>query len=315
MLWSQRKAIASPPSGPPEKLSMSISSENLPDHCLVEAGPKKILITGGKGNFAAPICRELAGCGEVILTDVSPTGENETFSYHQADLTDFPRVIELMKGIDTVVHLAVVSGKNFPVGSSLGPSELDPYHEKLLQVNPRIAYHVFEAARRAEVRRIVYASSLAIYYGDKTRPSYHESDLPDPQNLYACTKLFGENLARIYHRDFGLETLSLRIGQPFPSHSSHDLVWRGHRRVRSSSVTVEDIGRAVAAAVKSTETSGIFNVVSDSDNPRYDLENSRRMGYVPSGRFTEEGLFRRSSEKAPWVMESPTAGEPIFENQ
>jgi len=294
---------------------MSISSENLPDHCLVEAGPKKILITGGKGNLAAPIYRELAGCGEVILTDVSPTGENETVLYHQADLTDFPRVLELMKGIDTVVHLAVVSGKDYSKDSILGPSDLAPYLEKVLQVNPRIAYHVFEAARRAGVRRIVYASSLTIYYGDKTRPSYHESDPPDPQNLYACTKLFGENLARMYHRDFGLETLSLRIGQPFPYYSSLDLGWRENSRYRSSSVTVEDIGRAVAAAVKSKETSGIFNVVSDSDNPRYDLTNSRRMGYVPSGRFTEEGLFHRTSEKAPWVLESPTLHEPKSKNQ
>ena len=70
----------------------------------------------------------------------------------------------------------------------------------------------------------------------------------------------------------------------------------------------------MAVAVKSMETSGIFNVVSDSDNPRYNLENSRRMGYVPSARFTEEGLFRRTSEEAPWVMESRTVRESRSEN-
>jgi len=294
---------------------MAIPSENLLSPRTIGSGLGKILVTGGKGGLAVPISRELAGCGEVILADVSPAGGDERAAYHQADLTDFPRVLELMQGIDTVVHLAVVAAKNYPEGSLLGPSELDPYHEKILRVNPRIAYHVFEAARRAGVRRIVYASSLTIYYGDKTRPSYHESDLPDPQNLYACTKLFGENLARIYHRDFGLETLSLRIGQPFPGHPLHDDVWRDNRRARSSYVTLEDIGRAVAAAVKSAETSGIFNVVSDSDNLRFELESSRRMGYVPSGRFTEQGLFRRTSEEAPWVMESRTVRELISENQ
>ena len=294
---------------------MAIPSENLLSRKTAGSGPGKILVTGGKGGLAVPISRELAGCGEVILTDVSPAGGDERAAYHQADLTDFPRVLELMQGIDTVVHLAVVAAKNYAEAPPLGPSELDPYHEKILRVNPRIAYHVFEAARRAGVRRIVYASSLTIYYGDKTRPSYHESDLPDPQNLYACTKLFGENLARIYHRDFGLETLSLRIGQPFPGHPLHDDVWRDNRRARSSYVTLEDIGRAVAAAVKSAETSGIFNVVSDSDNLRFELESSRRMGYVPSGRFTEQGLFRRTSEEAPWVMESPTVRELISENQ
>jgi len=84
---------------------------------------------------------------------------------------------------------------------------------------------------------------------------------------------------------------------------------------RPSFVTREDIGRAVAAEVKSAETSGIFNVVSDSDNLRFELESARRMGYVPSGRFREQGLFRRTSEEAPWVMESPTVRELISENQ
>ena len=294
---------------------MAIRSENLPAHRPAGSALGKILVTGGKGGLAVPISRELTGCGEIILTDVSPAVGDESLAYQQADLTDFPRVFQLMQGIDTVVHLAVVSGKDYPTGSLLGPSELEPYFEKILQVNPRIAYHVFEAARRAGVRRIVYASSLTIYFGDKTRPSYHESDLPDPQNLYACTKLFGENLARIYHRDFGLETLSLRIGQPFPGHPSHDDFWRDNRRARSSYGTLQDIGRAVAAAVKSAETSGIFNVVSDSDNLRFELESSRRMGYVPSGRFTEQGLFRRISEEAPWIMESPTVRELISENQ
>jgi uronate dehydrogenase len=300
---------------PPDKFPMAIPSKKLPTHPSVGSGIGKILITGGKGNFANVISQELAECAEVILTDVIAASGDEKFRYHQADLTDFPCVLGVMQGIDTVVHLAVVSGKDYPTGSLLGPSELEPYHKKLLQVNPCIAYNVFESARRAGVRRIVYASSLTVYYGDKTRPSYHESDLPDPQNLYACTKLFGENLARIYHRDFGLETLSLRIGQPFPSGTSHDDVWRDNRRARSSFVTLEDIGRAVAAAVKSAETSGIFNVVSDSDNLRFELENSRRMGYVPSGRFTEQGLFHRTSEEAPWVMESPTVRELISENQ
>lgn len=310
MLWSPRKGIAWPPSGP-AKLSMATPSENQP----VGSGRRKILITGAKGNFGASVVRGLAGCGEIFLSDISPAVGDESVAYHQADLTDFPRALELMQGIDTVVHLAVVSAKSYSARSPLGPSELDPYHEKILQVNPLIACHVFEAARRAGVRRIVYASSLTIYYGDKTRPSYHTSDLPDPQNLYACTKLFGENLARIYHRDFGLETLSLRIGQPFPGDRFHDDLWRNDRRARSSFVTLEDIGRAVAAAVNSAETSGIFNVVSDSDNLRFNLENSCRMGYVPSARFTEQGLFRRTSEEAPWVMESPTARELISENQ
>jgi len=287
---------------------------HLPSAQTLRIGQRKIMVTGGKGTLAVAIAPQLNDIGELLLTDLAPPeGNGESEGYRQADLMNFPRVVDVMRGMDTVVHLAVVAAKFYRERPPLGPADLDPYHEKMLQVNPVIAYHVFEAARRAGVRRVVYASSLTIYYGDKTRPHYQESDPPDPQNLYACTKLFGENLARMYHRDFGLETLSLRIGQPYPSHSAQDPLWRTSRRARSSYVTLEDIGRAVAAAVTSPETSGIFNVVSDSDNPRFDLTASRRMGYVPSGRFTQEGLWHRSHEHEDWVMVSPTlpgGGEP-----
>jgi len=97
---------------------MAIPSENLLSRKTAGSGPGKILVTGGKGGLAASISRELAGCGEVILTDVSPAVGDESLAYQQADLTDFSRVIQLMQGIDTVVHLAVVSGKDYPTGSS-----------------------------------------------------------------------------------------------------------------------------------------------------------------------------------------------------
>jgi len=286
---------------------MSTLSEKDSTEQPATLGTGKILITGGNGSLAASITRQLADCGEVVLTDLAATAESDGLApYCQADLTDFQQTIGLMQGIDTVIHLAVVASKNYPEDPELGPFELNPYAEKILQINPLVAYHVFEAARRAGVRRVVYASSLTIYYGDKTRPLYQESDYPDPQNLYACTKLFGENLARIYHRDFGLESLSLRIGQPFPNYPLLDSTWRTNRRARSAFVTLEDVGRAVAAAVVSPVTFGIFNVVSETDNPRFDLTSSRRIGYVPSGRFTEAGLLHRTSEHDEWVMVSPT---------
>jgi len=44
---------------------MSILAENLPSHRSVRSGPDKILLTGGKGNFAVPVSRDLAGCGDL----------------------------------------------------------------------------------------------------------------------------------------------------------------------------------------------------------------------------------------------------------
>lgn len=126
---------------------MTISSDTTTSDPSLGAAPSKILVTGGKGNFGATVVRELAGYGEVILTDISPEIGDEPVAYHQADLTDFPRVLQLMQGIDTVVHLAVVAINDYLVDPPLGPLELDPYHEKILAVNPRVAYNVLEGVR------------------------------------------------------------------------------------------------------------------------------------------------------------------------
>jgi len=268
---------------------------------------KNVLITGGKGNLAGPVAARLAGRAHLMLTDLAPPGADDGDHYRQADLADFKQVVSLMEGVEVVVHLAVSASRHFSGRPAPAPLELDPYHESMVRVNPLITYHVFEAARRAGVRRVVYASSLTIYYGDKSRDHYLETDCPDPQNLYACTKLFGENLAAVYGRDYGIEALSLRIGQPFPAHPGLDLKWRHDRRARSSYVTLEDVARSVEAAVFTAETTGVYNVVSDSDNPRFDLSASRRMGYVPSGRFAAEGLFHRENESGEWTLVSPTS--------
>lgn len=273
---------------------------------------RKILVTGGRGRLAIPILKQLATCGQVMATDLTPASPMDSpESYRQADLEDFSQVTALMSGVDTVVHLAVASSKDYPADMEVEPSRLHPYTALMLRVNPTITYNIFEAARHAGVRRIVYASSLTIYFGDKTLPVFHETDYPNPANLYACTKLFGESLARIYHRDFGLDALSLRIGQPFPGHAQHDLTWRTNRRARSTYVTLEDLGRAMAAAVTTPEKYGIFNVVSDSDNPRFDLTATQQLGYVPTGRFTEEGLYHRNNEAEAWQMISPTESPSI----
>jgi nucleoside-diphosphate-sugar epimerase len=156
------------------------------------------------------------------------------------------------------------------------------------------------------VRRVVYASSLTIQLADLNRPDFRESSYPAPKNLYACTKLFGESLASIYQHQYGMEMISLRIGQPFPVGTKTDDVWRHSLRARSLFVTMEDVGRAVEAGVFADVPGGIFNVVSESDNPRVDLTAARGLGYVPLNRFSAEGLFAREAEGGDWNLISPT---------
>lgn len=219
---------------------------------------------------------------------------------------DFAQVVPLMEGVDTVVHLAVVAGVLYKNRTAPGPMEVDSFDEAVLRVNPMTTYNVFEAARRAGVRRIIYASSLTVQLGDPNVGCFSESGPIEPKNVYACTKQLGENLARLYHRQHGMEILSLRIGQPFPLQPALDLTWRHNLRARSVYVAVEDVARAIDAAISSPVVHGVFNVVSESDNPRADMASARKMGYQPRYRFSREGLSIKEEGTENWRLISPT---------
>lgn len=266
--------------------------------------PLRILITGGTGYFAAPIIAQLKPRAEIILTDIAPKKTEEKLIV--ADLMDFDQTLALMDGIDVIIHLAVASPYIFSEETKKAikeGSELNPYEQNMLRVNGTMTYHLLEAARRTNVRRMVYASSLTIHYGDKTRDHYDTSDYPLPQNLYACLKLFGENLAQVYGRTYGLETLCLRYGQPFPCKSNRllDDGWRGDARACSAYITLEDIGRVTEAAVYTPLTQGVFHALSDSELRRFDLTSTFRMGYVPTGKFTAHGLLYRKPGTEEWI--------------
>lgn len=248
---------------------------------------RKVLITGARGKFARFVIAELASTHALVLTDIRDADDMEG-DYRKADLTDFPQTLAAVQGVDTIVHLAITP----PPGSTPPevPGEVCDYAQRLVGVNPLTTLHILEAARQAGVRRIVYASSLTVHLGERYKLHYSELDLPAPNSVYACTKLFGEHLGEVYARHHGLEFLSLRFGQPFPIGHAHDETWRKSRRARSTYVAVEDVARAVRCAVETSVTSGSFIIVSASDNPRFDFSAAALIGYRPTGYFSEHGL-------------------------
>lgn len=77
------------------------------------------------------------------------------------------------------------------------------------EVNVTGAFHVFEAARQAGVKRVVYASSAAVY-GDTPSLPARESDPPKPITPYAVAKLMNEQMAAVYNQSYGMECIGLR---------------------------------------------------------------------------------------------------------
>ena len=168
----------------------------------------KCVVTGGAGFIGSALVRGLLakGAGQVCVIDNLLTGHEEnleevrrSIDFQRADIRDYEAMASLVRGADTVFHLAAIPS----VPRSI--SEPAPSHE----VNADGTFNVLRACAQGDVRRVVYAASSSAYGGSDVLPKT-ESMVPDPKSPYAVQKLTGEYYARVFHLCFDLETVALR---------------------------------------------------------------------------------------------------------
>lgn len=170
----------------------------------------KCLVTGGGGFIGSHLCRFLVARGdEVVVLDNFSTGKRENLEgveiqLVEGDIRDFSQVSEAVQGVDTVFHQAALC--------SVARSVEDP--RSTHEVNTTGTLNVFEASRKAAVRRVVFASSSSVY-GDSASLPKDESMPTAPLSPYAISKLVGEHYAELYWRLFGVETVGLRYFNVF----------------------------------------------------------------------------------------------------
>jgi uronate dehydrogenase len=225
---------------------------------------RRVLLTGAAGRIGSCLRAGLRDeLDELRLTDVRapdpPPVPPETFV--EAELADGEATDRAVDGVEAVVHLGGV------------PTEA-PF-DKLLGPNVVGAFNLFDAARRAGVRRVVYASSNHVtgFYPVGERLAGDEP--PRPDGLYGVTKAFGEALARMYSDRFGLEAICVRIGAfgDRPTDARHLPTW----------LSEADAVRLFRACLSAPEIS-FLTMYGASANSRswWDLgKAARRIGYEP----------------------------------
>ncbi len=172
----------------------------------------RYLVTGGAGFIGSHIAQTLLEQGqEVRVFDDFSSGRESNLAVLKGraevvrgDVRDLAAVRAAVAGVEVVFHQAAVA--------SVAQSVADPLGS--LEVNVTGTQHVLLAARDAGARRVVYASSSAIY-GDAPVLPKEERMSPDPLSPYALHKLTGEYLCRLFTRLYGLETVALRYFNVF----------------------------------------------------------------------------------------------------
>lgn len=263
---------------------------------MATATPLKVHITGVYGLIgnlayehlaAQPDKYDVYGSGRRVMSSARADTERITRlpddHFLIADLADAAAMAKALTGMDAVLHIAAVPDP----GASF---------EDVLSSNIVGTYNVLEACRKLGIKRLVYASSIMVNWGDfvytepyraiyegrlaaipAVIPKVKVTDPTHPTEPYSASKVWAEGFCRTYHDKYGLSIVCLRIGgvnkDDIADSLMYKAVWCSQR----------DVQQLIRLALDATATSrfDICYGVSDNRHRWVDLEHSReRLGYV-----------------------------------
>lgn len=250
-------------------------------------GFERLLITGAAGYLGGVLRRAMRERSlNPRLSDIKapdyPLAPGEEFV--AADLSRFDQVRSMVEGIDAIVHLG-------------GYSIEGPWNV-ILNANIVGTYNVFEAARVAGVKRIVFASSHHVVgYHRRGRKIDTNASLR-PDSRYAVSKLFGEAMGRLYSDKHGMSVICQRIGvaRPKPPHKRALSAWLSEPdfvRLTFDSLCASDIHFEIVYGVSA-------NAATFWDN-----DGGRRIGYEPqdsAAAFVQDVFAQSATEDAVEAM-------------
>lgn len=173
---------------------------------------RTFLVTGGAGFIGSHIAEALVHRHDKVrVLDNLSTGHlanlapiRDQVEFVEGDLLDRKTVEQVVDGVDCVFHEAALA--------SVPRSVKDPLATNAACVTGTVT--LLDAARKAGVRRLVYAASSSAY-GDQAFSSKRETDLPGPLSPYAVAKLAGEHYCRAFTATYKFETVAIRYFNVF----------------------------------------------------------------------------------------------------
>lgn len=229
------------------------------------------MVTGAAGRIGSRLRPGLAAAGvrlrSLDIADVDPVdGRDEVY---RADVRDLGALTAAFADCAGIIHLGAI------------PDE-DDFHD-LADVNILGTYHVLEAARRAQVPRVVFASSNRLTGGYPRSERVSVDMPPRPDGFYGVSKVAGEALCRLYSDKFGLSTIAVRIGTYAAEPDSQRTMrtWLSH----------DDALRAFLAAMTTEAHHAVFYGVSANNERWWDTAAGDSIGYHPRDDSADHGEF------------------------
>lgn len=169
----------------------------------------RALVTGGAGSIGSDLVEALLARGdEVVVFDNFSSGKRERLealpraTTIEADLLDPQATAAAVGGVEIVYHLAANPGVRF---RPAGPTGRD------LEQNVRATFNVLESLRSNSAKRLVFASTSAVYGVAEKLPIAENDFFPRPISLYGATKLAAEALISSYSHLYGIQSWIFRL--------------------------------------------------------------------------------------------------------
>jgi UDP-glucose 4-epimerase len=231
----------------------------------------RVLVTGGSGFIGSHVVDKLRARGhEPVIYDLRPSPWHEpgTVDTVLGSITDREALERALHSCDAVAHLAAVADVN----------DVHASPEDAERVNARGTVAVLEACRRAEVKRIVYASTIWVYSDCDADTVDEDTLLPAPSHLYTSTKLAGELYCKAYQELYGIDYTIMRFGIPYgprareaavipafvnKAFKGEPLTLAGDGLQSRRFVYVEDLADGVALGLGEVATNRVYNLASD----------------------------------------------------
>lgn len=247
----------------------------------------RLLLTGAAGGVGKVIRPRVASFAEKIrvsdLAAALPSDAAPNEEVVPCDLADKQAVDALVAGCDAVIHLGGVSVER-------------PF-EEVLEANIKGVYNLYEAARKHNVKRIIFASSNHVtgFYRQDEKIDVHALRRPD--GYYGLSKSFGEDTAQFYFDRYGIETVSIRIGSAFPEPKD--------RRMMASWLSYDDLLDLLRRSLFTPDVGHtVVYGMSDNKVTWWDNRFAATLGFV--ARDSSEP-FREKVEAQP----APAAGSAV----
>lgn len=267
-LWRRLRALSA---GRALSMRQTRSPSGAPFQPIEPTHPRKrILVTGAGGTIGrelVPLLREHFSLRLLDVQRLQPELDDEVV---RADVSNGVALHRACQDVAAIVHLAVIGNK-----------EVD-FSKRMMPVNVDGTYQVFEAARRTGVGRVVFASTGQVV-GAYPTTDWLDAGVPvRPSSVYACTKVFGEALARYYADCHGVAAICLRIGW-FDAYNGEFV--RNRPEMRRMWCSPRDLAQLIVKSIESDARFAVLFAVSDNPDRHWDLDAARAtVGYIPEDR-------------------------------